>query len=258
MDTLSVKEICSLLASAPAHDLPTLLLRFSPDTRSGVVAATRRAARRMEAHDRESNRLLALAQIEHALIDAGCVFVAGVDEVGRGALAGPVTAAACVFGRDTHVEGVRDSKTLSPQAREVLAAEIVRRATATCVAHVSPAEIDRIGIQAATHNAMRVAVRGLGLTVDHVVVDGSPVSFGLPSTAIVRGDGRVRAIAAASIIAKVARDALMVEMDPLYPGYGLGANKGYGSAEHMEAIREIGPSPIHRRSFAPCSGLTLF
>ena len=195
---------------------------------------------------------------EHRLMDAGLLVVAGVDEVGRGALAGPVSAGACVFERDVHIEGLDDSKVLTRQTRERLHAEIQIAARAVAVGHAEPSEIDRVGIVAATILAMRRAIGGLGLTVEHALVDGREVDLGLPTTAIVRGDATVRAIAAAAVYAKVTRDALMAELDSAYPGYGLADNKGYGSAEHRAAIAALGPSPVHRRSFGPCSQLGLF
>ncbi len=135
---------------------------------------------------------------------------------------------------------------------------IIRATAEVSVAHVPAERIDAIGIAAATREAMRAAISGLGAEVQHVLVDGLPVDLGIASTAIVKGDGCVRSIAAASIVAKVARDSLMSELDVSHPGYGLGTNMGYGSAAHLEALRLHGPSPVHRRSFSPCSQLTIF
>ncbi|MBN2247437.1 MAG: ribonuclease HII [Coriobacteriia bacterium] len=250
--------IAEELASADPGSLVRLIMAVADDSRAGVREAVARAERRMEAVARESARLEDLARIEIRLIDGGCRIVAGVDEVGRGALAGPVTACACVFARDTHVHGVNDSKRLSPMARERLDSEIRRSALGVAVAHVGPEEIDRIGIAGATLNAMRQAIAALPEVPDHVLVDGLPVDIGRPCTALVSGDALTRAIGAASIVAKVERDHLMEELDSRYPGYGFAGNKGYGSAPHIEAIRTLGPSPVHRMSFSPCSSLRLF
>lgn len=258
MRTRSLTEITALLASADATGLAELRDCLRGDTRTGVQRAVDRAGRRIEAEAAERQRLRALAARECALLDAGAVIVAGVDEVGRGALAGPVTACACVFERDAGIPGLNDSKKLSPQARTRLDAEIRRVACDVSVAHMDPGSIDALGIAEATRRAMLQALVGLDTPPDHVLVDGLPVRLGFPTTAVVAGDATVRAISAASIVAKVARDLLMVELDEQYPGYGLAGNKGYGSAEHLKAIRTYGPSPVHRLSFAPCSADTLF
>ncbi|MRS13022.1 MAG: ribonuclease HII [Actinobacteria bacterium] len=253
----TVADIRSALEACAAEDVASLTAEFAGDSRAGVASAVERARRRAGRHAAELTRLESLAAIERRMNDEGLV-VAGVDEVGRGALAGPVTAGACVFEGDIVLEGLTDSKKLSASRRSSLNIGILGVATATCVAHSSAAEIDAVGIAAATALAMRRAVAGLGIDVDHILVDGHPVSLGRPSTSIIRGDATVRAIAAAAIVAKVARDALMVELDAEYPGYGLAANKGYGSADHLEAIARIGPCPIHRRSFGPCNQPSLF
>jgi ribonuclease HII len=163
-----------------------------------------------------------------------------------------------VFPRDVMLEGLTDSKRLSRAARERLHAEIAVRAAHVAVGHAESQEIDRMGIGAATALAMRRAVRALDAHVEHVLVDGHPVELGVPSTAVVRGDATVRSIAAAAVYAKVTRDAIMRELDDTYPGYGFADNKGYGSAEHLLALSRLGPSAVHRRSFAPCSQMGLF
>ncbi len=245
--------------SAATHEqLPALIARYESDSRSGAVRVVEQARRRLARDREESARLIRLAEAERRMMDAGVALVAGVDEVGRGALAGPVSAGACIFGRDVMIPGLDDSKRLSRASRERLSGEITAAALACSVGHAEPGEIDAIGIAGATVLAMRRALDGLGVIPEHVLIDGRPVDVGCPSTAIVRGDATVRAIAAAAILAKVARDALMVELDGAHPGYGLAGNKGYGSADHLAALADIGPSPIHRRSFSPCSQSTLF
>lgn len=258
MHTRSITEITALLASADASGLAQLCDRLRDDTRLGVQRAVQRATKRLEAEAAERKRLHALAERECALFDAGAVIVAGVDEVGRGALAGPVTACACVFERHVSIPGLNDSKKLPPQVRTRLDIEIRSVARDVSVAHVDARSIDTLGIAEATRHAMLQALAGLHTPPDHVLVDGLPVPLGFPTTAVVSGDATVRAISAASIVAKVARDRLMTELDDQYPGYGLSGNKGYGSADHIEAIRTRGPSPVHRLSFAPCATGTLF
>ncbi len=258
MHTRSLSEITALLGSVDESGFAELRDRLRGDARVGVQRAIERAGRRLAAEATERQRLRALAARECALLDAGAVVVAGVDEVGRGALAGPVTACACVFERDAGIPGLNDSKKLSPLTRTRLDVEIRRVARDVSVAHVDPGSIDALGIAEATRHAMLQALAGLGTPPDHVLVDGLPVRLGFPTTAVVAGDATVRAISAASIVAKVARDLLMVELDERYPGYGLASNKGYGSADHLEAIRRHGPSPVHRLSFSPCATEPLF
>lgn len=197
---------------------------------------------------------VSLLAFERGLWDDGYRLVAGVDEVGRGPLAGPVVAAAVVFPKSAPLpEGLGDSKTLSPARREQLAQSLHDSAqTSVGIGEASPAEIDRINILRATHMAMTRALAALPLTPDFILVDGRPVpGLPAPSQALVKGDGRSASIAAASIIAKVWRDALMVEFAQTYPGYEFDAHKGYGTKAHLAALQRLGPSPLHRRSFAP-------
>jgi ribonuclease HII len=186
------------------------------------------------------------------------LIVCGVDEAGRGPLAGPVFAACVVLREDDPIEGLADSKVLSHERREELAALIRSRAAAWAVASASVEEIDRINILRASLLAMRRAVEQLTIEPHQVLVDGlhcPQVRF--PVRAIVDGDALVAEISAASILAKTARDALMVEMHALYPDYGFARHKGYSTRQHLEALRRFGPCPIHRRSFAPVRSLCL-
>ncbi len=181
-----------------------------------------------------------------------CPFVAGVDEVGRGPLAGPVVAAAVILAPRPLPRGLTDSKALSEADRDALDIKIRDRAIAWCIAEASVSEIDSINILQATLLAMRRAVAGLALRPTAVWVDGNR-SPGIAGSlrCVVGGDGQVPAISAASVIAKVARDRQMAELDAQFPGYGLAAHKGYGTAFHREALSRLGPTPIHRYSFAP-------
>ena len=178
--------------------------------------------------------------------------MAGIDEAGRGPLAGPVTAAAVMLDPDWPIAGLADSKRLTAARRAALETEIQARALAWSVASASPAEIDALNILQASLLAMRRAVLGLSRVPDLALVDGNRCpALECPVQAIVGGDGKVAAIAAASILAKVARDRELVRLDALYPGYGLASHKGYPTADHLAALRALGPSPIHRRSFRP-------
>lgn len=184
--------------------------------------------------------------------------VVGIDEVGRGALAGPLTVAAVALPDEPQVIGLDDSKKLSPKRREALAAEVGEVACGIGIAHIEPSEIDACGMAASLRVAMTRALRaceedlvarGRGAHADAVLVDGNPVHIHANETCIVKGDGKAACIAAASIVAKVTRDALMTEYAEEYPAYGFTSNKGYGSAAHIEAIKREGPCLLHRRSF---------
>lgn len=180
--------------------------------------------------------------------------ICGVDEAGRGPLAGPVYAAAVILKKNVMIDGLADSKTLSTSRREQLALEIKNRASAWAVASASVAEIDSLNILRASLLAMRRAVEGLGISPRRVVVDGLHCpELACPVRAIVRGDATVAAISAASILAKVARDAMMVELHRCYPQYGFDCHKGYATELHLAALRAHGVCEIHRRSFAPVS-----
>ena len=183
---------------------------------------------------------------------AGITYLAGVDEVGRGPLAWDVVTAAVILPDNHTIEGLADSKVLSARQRENLYPEIIRQATSWSVARASVEEIDRFNILQATLMAMRRAVVALSPRPDYVAVDGNRLpQWEYAGEAVIKGDGRVEVISAASIIAKVVRDAEMLVLDKKYPGYGFASNKGYGTPQHLEALQRKGPTPIHRRSFSP-------
>jgi len=180
------------------------------------------------------------------------IILAGVDEAGRGPLAGPVVAAAVVLSAAYPIDGLADSKTLRAPRREALAGEIRLHAAAWALGMASVEEIDQINILQATLLAMQRAVQGLGMTPDLVLVDGNRAPrLSCPVRTVVRGDALIQSISAASILAKVSRDAILQSLDVAYPGYGFAIHKGYPTAAHRQALRALGPSPVHRRSFAP-------
>jgi ribonuclease HII len=197
---------------------------------------------------------------ECALREQGFSFVAGIDEAGRGPLAGPVVAAAVVFLDHRAPEGLDDSKKLTPARREALFECLADSPHVLWAVSVQSAEVvDRINILQATHRAMREAVTALNRRIDHALIDGLPVrDFPAPHTALVGGDALSFSIAAASIMAKVTRDRLMHEADAQFPQYGFRNHKGYGTPEHLAALREHGPCPLHRVSFAPVAQRELF
>lgn len=191
-----------------------------------------------------------MLELDHHYADRG---VAGTDEAGRGPLCGPVYAAAVVLNPDRPIAALNDSKKLTERRRDALFDIIQAEALAWSIAHCTAAEIDRYNILQASHLAMVRAIDGLSVAPGHVLVDGNrvPAALSLPAEAVVKGDGRHSAIAAASILAKVSRDRCMAELDSRYPGYGLAQNKGYPTAAHRLALRQLGATPEHRRSFAP-------
>jgi len=182
---------------------------------------------------------------------AGAVMVAGVDEVGRGSLFGPVVAAAVILDREYRIRGLRDSKLLLPERRELLAPRIREHALAWAVAAVDAARIDQINIYQASRLAMREAVLRLQPAADHLLIDAVRLDCELPQRAIIHGDAVSASIAAASILAKVERDRMMCEWDAVFPEYGLASHKGYSTPQHLAALLEYGPTPLHRQSFAP-------
>ena len=183
--------------------------------------------------------------------EAGAVRVAGVDEVGRGSLFGCVVAAAVILDPGYRVRGLRDSKLLPPERRRVLAGRIREHAVAWAVAAVDAAHIDQINIYQASRVAMREAVMRLAPTADYILVDAVRLDCDVPQNAIIHGDALSASIAAASILAKVERDRMMCEWDAVFPAYGLASHKGYSTPRHLAALREFGPTPLHRQSFAP-------
>jgi ribonuclease HII len=206
----------------------------------------------------EDRRLRQLLELERAQWERGLTLIAGVDEVGRGPLAGPVLAAAVVLPANVAIRGVDDSKKLTAERRVALYEEIRATALAIGVAGASTREVDRINILRASHLAMRRAVQRLGMTPEHVFVDGLPVpELGDRCTSVVDGDAKVHCIACASIVAKVVRDRIMHLLATRYPGYGWETNAGYGTLQHRGAIIELGLTPHHRRTFEPNSQLTL-
>jgi len=236
--------------------LERLLETLSRDERAGAATLAERIARRLASVRREEARVSDLFALRAQLRSAGAIHVAGVDEVGMGPLAGPVVAAAVILPEVVDLPGLGDSKQLSPRVRERLAAAIHAQALAVAVGEVSAAELDRWNVYRAGLEAMRRAVVSLALPPQHLLVDARIVpGVDCPQTSLVQGDARDGSIAAASIVAKVHRDALMRRLDDEHPGYGFARHMGYGTPEHLVALRRLGPCPEHRLSFAPCAAV---
>lgn len=236
-----------------ARPLPAdVELALRDDPRPGAQAILAAVARRRHANRAEGQRLRTMLRFEVELWEQGVLHVAGLDEAGMSPLAGPVAAAAVVLRPGTRIPGVDDSKKLDARDRERLAPLIKAEAVAWAVAFAEPEEIDRINIYWAGIAAMKRALAALGTEPQHILIDGRRLrDVNTPQQAIVGGDGKSLTIAAASILAKTARDARMRELDQQYPGYGFAQHKGYPVKEHFAALARLGAAPIHRRSFAP-------
>lgn len=243
----SAAEIAAQLTHARYEDIDALIARFSHDERSQVRHAVEGATRRKARERAERGRVLEMYRLQREL--GGDGVIVGVDEVGRGAVAGPLCVGAVALPDDPVIWGLNDSKKLSPARREVLAAHIAEVAVAVGIAYVEPESIDAVGMGVSLRMAMKGAIADTGLDPDAVLIDGNPVHVHPRESTLVKGDGRIACIAAASIVAKVSRDALMVAMDERYPGYHLAESKGYASPEHIAAIKARGLSEIHRATF---------
>lgn len=222
------------------------------DPRPGAKAILDAIARRHSGNRAEGQRIRKLLRYETPLWKTGLRYVAGVDEAGMSPLAGPVSAAAVIFAPGTRISDIDDSKKLDAATRERLALEIKKAAVAWAVGFAEVEEIDSINIYWAGLLAMRRAVEGLQSRPEHVLIDARSLKdLAIPQQSIVKGDAKSLTIAAASILAKTARDALMCRLDAKYPGYGFFKHKGYPVREHLTALNKLGASPVHRRSFAP-------
>lgn len=243
-----IAELKAELQAAEEHTLPSFILNCEMDERAGVQKLVEQARKRLKALEDERERIEGLKVYERKYEKQGNV--CGVDEAGRGPLAGPVVAGAVILPKDCKILYINDSKKLSEKKREELYDIIMEQAVATGIGMVSPARIDEINILQATYEAMREAIQNLSVMPDILLNDAVTIpGVSIPQAPIIKGDAKSISIGAASIIAKVTRDRLMREYDKELPEYGFASNKGYGSAEHMQAIREYGPSPIHRQTF---------
>jgi len=247
---LSLKEIQGKYAGDGVAVSATVLRKLQRDPRTGARKLYKALSKRYEEQKKERNRLEAMLHFERLLWKAGIQYDAGVDEVGIGPLAGPVVAAAVVFPPGIEIDGIDDSKVLDEESRLRLDAEIREKAAAFAIGVVEVEEIDRLNIYHAGIRAMQLALSSLPVAPQHILVDSRTIpGFSQPQNSFDKGDGINFSIASASIIAKVYRDRLMTELDRTYPGYGFASHKGYATPVHQRAIRDLGPCPIHRRSF---------
>ncbi|MDO4523389.1 MAG: ribonuclease HII [Eubacteriales bacterium] len=244
----SIAQIKQEFEETALSGLPQLFLQYEDDGRAGVAALIRRYQKRLEAEHREDLRLEEMLCYEREYPQTQ--YICGIDEAGRGPLAGPVVAGAVILPKECKIRYLNDSKQLSAKRREELYEEIMEQAVAVGVGIVSWTRIDEINILQATYEAMRMAIADLGVLPQVLLNDAVRIpGVDILQRPIVHGDAKSLSIAAASVIAKVTRDRLMEEYDKAMPEYGFAGHKGYGSAAHIQAIRTYGPSPIHRRSF---------
>lgn len=245
---MRIGEIKALFREAEVSQLDELIARFEEDERAGVVKLCEAAKKRKQAFEEEVKRTFQMKEYERKY--ENCRYICGIDEVGRGPLAGPVVAAAVILPKDVDIYYLNDSKQLSEKKREALYDEIMEKAIAVGIGFADEKCIDEINILQADYVAMRDAIKQLGVTPDVLLNDAVTIpEVDIEQVPIIKGDAKSVSIAAASIVAKVTRDRFMVEMDEKYPGYDFAKNKGYGSANHITRIKEVGPCPIHRRSF---------
>ena len=248
MNKKSISQIKEEFEQADAAQRAVLYEVYSSDDRAGVKKLVSAYRKKEEPLQKERMRLEDMRSFEHKYSTYS--LICGIDEAGRGPLAGPVVAGAVILPKDCEILYLNDSKKLSPAKREALYEEIMEKAEAVGVGMASPARIDEINILQATYEAMREAVYNLGVTPELLLNDAVTIpDVSIPQVPIIKGDAKSVSIAAASIIAKVTRDRLMVQYDEILPGYGFARHKGYGSKDHIEAIRRLGPTPIHRQTF---------
>ena len=247
---MSISDIKEKFNSVKSEDLPSIIREFEDDSRKGVINLRDTGIRRYNRFLAEKQRLFELTFFEREGYKNGAKFIGGIDEVGRGPLAGPVVSAVVILREGTIIEGIDDSKKLSPKKRDELYDEIIKTAVDYSIGLVSHEEIDEINILQATYKAMRQALDKINQKPDYLLVDAVTIPLvEIKQKGIIKGDAKSQSIAAASIVAKVTRDRLMAEYAKIYPEYDFANNKGYGAKNHVDAIKEVGICPIHRRSF---------
>ena len=245
---MGINEIKVMLKEADMDTLRKLIPQFEEDKRAGVVKLVASAKKRLEDFEAEKQRTYVMKEYERKY--EKCRYICGIDEVGRGPLAGPVVAAAVILPKDEDIYYLNDSKQLTAKKRKELYDIIMEKAVAVGIGFADEKRIDEINILQANYEAMRMAIGKLSVTPDILLNDAVIIpGVETPQESIIKGDAKSVSIAAASIVAKVTRDNFMVDMDKVYPGYGFAENKGYGSAKHIAALKELGPCEIHRRTF---------
>lgn len=248
MEERKIGQIKEELKAATEAMLPSFIAAYESDERSGVIKLVEQAKKRLQKLEEERKRIWNLQEYERKY--GQYTYICGIDEVGRGPLAGPVVAGAVILPKDCDILYINDSKKLTAAKREELYDEIMEKAVATGIGMVSPQRIDEINILQATYEAMRQAIANLSIKPELLLNDAVMIpGVDIKQVPIIKGDAKSISIGAASIMAKVYRDHMMEEYDKVFPGYDFASNKGYGSKEHIEALHRLGPCPIHRCSF---------
>ncbi|HEM3702822.1 TPA: ribonuclease HII [Streptococcus suis] len=250
----TIKEVTALLAQVDSLDSP-VWADLAQDDRAGVQAAIKKRQKELDKEAAEDARLEAMLSYEKALYENGVEWVAGIDEVGRGPLAGPVVAAAVILPKGCKIRYLNDSKKIPKSKHEAIYQEVMERAVAVGVGVKDAAVIDRVNIYEATKLAMLEALGQLSQEPEHLLIDAMKLDTPLPQTSIIKGDANSLSIAAASIVAKVTRDKMMTDYDKEFSGYGFAKNAGYGTAEHLEGLNKLGITPIHRETFEPIKSM---
>lgn len=245
---VKINEIREQFEETKEENLGAVISLYAEDERTGVKKLVQKYKKAYDTYFKENDRLEKLAFYEKQYSEYD--YIAGIDEVGRGPLAGPVVTCAVILPKEIRIRHIDDSKKLSEKMREELYEEILDKAIAVSLGSVTHKRIDEINILQAVYEAMRESVNNLKTTPQLLLNDAVTIpGIKIPQVPIIKGDAKSMSIAAASIVAKVSRDRLMAEYDKLYPGYGFASNKGYGSEAHIKALKEMGASPIHRKSF---------
>ncbi|MCK3935935.1 ribonuclease HII [Streptococcus suis] len=250
----TIKEVTALLAQVDSLDSP-VWADLAQDERAGVHTAIKKRRKELEKEAAEDTRLEAMLSYEKALYDNGVEFIAGIDEVGRGPLAGPVVAAAVILPKGCKIRYLNDSKKIPKSKHESIYQEVMERAVAVGVGIKDAAVIDQVNIYEATKLAMLEALGQLSQEPEHLLIDAMKLDTPIPQTSIIKGDANSLSIAAASIVAKVTRDKMMADYDKEFSGYGFAKNAGYGTAEHLEGLNKLGITPIHRKTFEPIKSM---
>ncbi|HEM6339437.1 TPA: ribonuclease HII [Streptococcus suis] len=250
----TIKEVTALLAQVDSLDSP-VWADLAQDDRAGVQAAIKKRQKELEKEAAEDARLEAMLSYEKALYENGVEWIAGIDEVGRGPLAGPVVAAAVILPKGCKIRYLNDSKKIPKSKHEAIYQEVMERAVAVGLGVKDAAVIDQVNIYEATKLAMLEALGKLSQEPEHLLIDAMKLDTKIPQTSIIKGDANSLSIAAASIVAKVTRDKMMTDYDKEFSGYGFAKNAGYGTAEHLEGLNQLGITPIHRKSFEPIKSM---
>ncbi|WP_029185340.1 ribonuclease HII [Streptococcus suis] len=250
----TIKEVTALLAQVDSLDSP-VWDQLAQDDRAGVQAAIKKRRKDLEKEAAEDARLEAMLSYERALYENGVEFIAGIDEVGRGPLAGPVVAAAVILPKGCKIRYLNDSKKIPKSKHEAIYEEVMERAVAVGVGIKDAAVIDQVNIYEATKLAMLEALGQLSQEPEYLLIDAMKLNTPIPQTSIIKGDANSLSIAAASIVAKVTRDKMMADYDKEFAGYGFAKNAGYGTAEHLEGLNKLGITPIHRKTFEPIKSM---